>query len=136
MGMVTTTHTPQTTAEQRRLARPRNNRVLAGVAAAIATATGIATGFVRLAFLALTFLGGFGVLLYAVMWVLLPSDDADASPAEHWLANLRTPGRRTGAVLIGAAALVVLLPFAPLAVIAAGALLIVGLYLTRNNNES
>ena len=134
--MDTATHTPQATANRQRLSRPRSNRVLAGVAAAIADATGIATGFVRLAFLALTFLGGFGALLYAVMWVLLPSDEADASPAEQWFTNLRTPEKRTGAVLIGAAALLLLLPFAPFAVIAAGVLLIAGMYLTRNNSKN
>lgn len=103
---------------------------MAGVAAAIADLTGIAVGFVRLMFLVLTLFGGFGLLLYAIGWTLLPSSDAISSPAESWFANLRTPGRRLGAVLIGVAALVLLAPFAPFAVLAAAVLFAVGIYLT------
>ncbi len=136
MPMETTTHTTTETTGRRRLSRPRDGRVLAGVAAALGDLTGIATGFIRLAFLALAFLGGFGLLLYVVAWILLPSSDSSESPAERWLHDLTTPGKRTGAVLIGVAALILLLPFAPFAVIAAGALLIAGIFLTRNHSEN
>ena len=134
--METITQPTTDTPTGRRLTRPRDNRVLAGVSAALGELTGIATGFIRLVFLVLALFGGFGVLLYAVGWVLLPSSDAAQSPAEQWMSNLTTPGKRTGAVLIGIAALILLAPFAPFAVIVAAALLVAGLIFTRNKNNN
>ncbi len=130
--METTTHPMP----RHRLSRPRQGRVLAGVAAAIAGRTGLAVGFVRLAFLVLALFGGFGVLLYAAGWTLLPSSDRAESPAQTWMRRLQTPGSRTGAVLIGIAVLIVLAPFAPFAAIAAAVLLVAGIYLTRSNSSS
>ncbi len=109
--------------------------MLAGVAAAFAGLTGLAVGFVRLAFLVLTLFGGFGILLYAVAWALLPSNDETQSPVERWLENLGTPGTRTAAILIGIAVLILLAPFAPFAVVAAAALALIGIYLTRRSTS-
>ncbi len=134
--MDTTTHASADTRTRDRLTRPRDGRVLAGVAAALARPTGIAVGFIRLAFLVLALVGGFGLLLYAVAWVLLPSSEETEAPAERWLSNLTTPGTRAGAVLIGVATLILLAPFAPFAVLAAGALLIAGIVLTRNRYKN
>lgn len=129
MHTTTETHTA-------RFSRPVDGRVLAGVAAAIAERTRIAVGFVRLVFLVLALFGGFGVLLYAVAWALIPSSDRRESPAQSWMRRLQTPGSRTGAVLIGIAALIVVAPIAPFAVIAAAALLVAGIYLTRSKSSS
>ncbi len=125
-----TTHTPQT---KTRLRRPRNGRVLGGVAAAVADHTGASVGLVRLGFLVPALLGGFGIVLYVAAWALLPSDDEEASPAERWLHNLTTPGKRLGAFLVGIAGLIVLAGAAPATILAAAVLLAAAALFANDN---
>ena len=54
------------------LRRPQQGRVVAGVAAGVAEHLGISVTAVRLAFVVLTFVGGFGVLVYAGLWLTVP----------------------------------------------------------------
>jgi phage shock protein PspC (stress-responsive transcriptional regulator) len=54
------------------LARSQTDRVIAGVAGGIARRFGISSTLVRLAWVASVFFGGFGVLLYLVLWIALP----------------------------------------------------------------
>ena len=125
-----TTHTPQ---PKTRLRRPRNGRVLGGVAAAVAGHTGSSVGLVRLGFLVTALFGGFGIVLYLAAWALLPSDDEDTSPAERWLHNLTTPGKRLGAFLIGVAGLIVLAGAAPATILAAVVLLAAAALFANDN---
>lgn len=83
--MTTDTTTPSTPAPMpaafpedaasppRRLLRSRD-RVFAGVAAGIADYTGLPTVLVRLLFVASAFMG-WGLLLYPVLWVVVPDAD-------------------------------------------------------------
>ena len=119
-GAMDTTHTTQS---KTRLRRPREGRVLGGVAAAVANHTSASVGLVRLGFLVTALFGGFGIVLYLAAWALLPSDDEDTSPAERWLRNLTTPGKRLGAFLIGIAGLIVVAGAAPATILAAATLL-------------
>ena len=125
-----TTHTPLT---KTRLRRPRNGRVLGGVAAAVADHTGASVGLVRLGFLVTALLGGFGIVLYIASWALLPSDDEEEAPAERWLHNLTTPGKRLGAFLIGIAGLIVLAGAAPATILAAVVLLAAAALFANDN---
>jgi phage shock protein PspC (stress-responsive transcriptional regulator) len=60
-----------------RLARSRTDRKIAGVAAGLAEHTGVDAVLWRVAFIALTVAGGSGVLVYALLWLLMPeADDA------------------------------------------------------------
>ncbi len=106
-----------------KLQRPAEGRVLGGVASAIANHTGASVGLVRLGFLVTALFGGFGVVLYAAAWALTPSAGEPKSPAESWLGNLTTPGKRLSAFLIGMAAVIVLAGAAPATIFAAIALL-------------
>jgi hypothetical protein len=90
---------------------------------AIATRTGASVALIRLGFLITALFGGLGILLYAAAWALLPGQGESATPAEMWLGNLTTPGKRTGAFLIGVAALVILAGAAPLTLLTAVILL-------------
>jgi phage shock protein PspC (stress-responsive transcriptional regulator) len=54
------------------LTRSESNRVIAGVAGAIAQRLGINSTLVRLAFVLSAFFGGFGILTYLVLWIVLP----------------------------------------------------------------
>ena len=63
--------------------------MLAGVASGLARYTGVDVLLVRLAFAVLTFLGGAGVPLYLVCWLLIPAEDSSQSIAAGLAADLR-----------------------------------------------
>ena len=57
---------------EKRLYRSRSNRTLAGVCAGIAEYYGWDPTLVRVAWIVLTLLGGSGILLYLIMWLVMP----------------------------------------------------------------
>lgn len=57
--------------KDKRLTRS-NDRMVAGVAAGLAEYFDIDPVIVRLAFVALSLLGGPGLILYIIMWVIMP----------------------------------------------------------------
>lgn len=63
------------------LRRRREGRLVAGVAAGLADYLGLDAAVVRLGLVALTFLGGAGVPLYAAAWLLVPEEGAPSSVA-------------------------------------------------------
>ena len=65
----------------RRLTRDTQNAVLGGVAAGFANYFGVDPVLVRLAFILLVFLNGFGLLAYVVGWVIMPRAERTASAA-------------------------------------------------------
>jgi phage shock protein C len=60
----------------RRLTRSRTDRMIAGVCGGFAAYSGIDATIVRLVMVLLGVLGGTGVLLYLVAWVIVPAEDA------------------------------------------------------------
>lgn len=66
----------------RRLRRSPTNRVLGGVCGGVAEMIGVEAVVVRLAFAVLAVAGGWGVVLYLVLWAALPSQDGGA-PLVH-----------------------------------------------------
>ncbi|GAA1224089.1 PspC domain-containing protein [Kitasatospora nipponensis] len=58
----------------RTLARPRHNRILAGVCAGIGERFGLTAWTVRLIFLASCLLPGPQFLIYLALWLLLPQE--------------------------------------------------------------
>jgi phage shock protein PspC (stress-responsive transcriptional regulator) len=79
------------------LRRSRSNRVLGGVCGGLAEYTGVEALLWRIGFVALALLGA-GVLVYPLLWILLPagSSPAEAAPAprlRETLQNGRTPNR-------------------------------------------
>jgi signal transduction histidine kinase/phage shock protein PspC (stress-responsive transcriptional regulator) len=75
-----------------RLRRPVDGRLLSGVAAGLAEHLDVPVLHVRLAFVVLSALGGFGVVLYGALWVFAPSQGPDDGPAG--LASASRGGRR------------------------------------------
>jgi phage shock protein PspC (stress-responsive transcriptional regulator) len=57
------------------LRRSRTDRWLGGVCGGLAPATGLPAWVCRLAFALLLVCGGTGLLLYVLLWILLPQDD-------------------------------------------------------------
>jgi phage shock protein PspC (stress-responsive transcriptional regulator) len=64
--------TTQSRHDVKRLLRDRDGAYIAGVASGIGAYFSIDPIFVRLVFIALTFLSGLGILLYILLWLLVP----------------------------------------------------------------
>lgn len=75
------------------LVRPRQDTLLAGVCAGLATHLGVPVAAVRAVMLGLTLVGGFGVLLYAWLWVTVPAVGIDdVTPLRRALTPKAAPG--------------------------------------------
>jgi phage shock protein C len=77
---------PQPTPDER-LHRCRQGRMLAGVAAGLADYLGVDVTLVRIAFVALAFMGGLAVPLYLAGWLVIPDEDGGPTVAEELLAR-------------------------------------------------
>jgi phage shock protein PspC (stress-responsive transcriptional regulator) len=58
-----------------RLARPRDNRWIAGVCAGLARRFGVSPGMMRLLFVLSCLLPGPQFVAYLVLWILMPNED-------------------------------------------------------------
>jgi phage shock protein PspC (stress-responsive transcriptional regulator) len=76
--------------------------MLGGVAAGVARYLDIDVVIIRVAFAALTILGGSGILLYVAAWLLIPDDDEEHPLAQLW-AGRRPPRRSVAVAVIGIA---------------------------------
>jgi signal transduction histidine kinase len=85
-GAITATDTPT---PPRRLYRPRDQRIIAGVASGLAGHLGVPVVAVRVALVLLLGLNGLGLMLYAVFWAVLPQQlPTDEPPQRRNLAAL------------------------------------------------
>jgi len=121
----------------RRLRRSYHDRMIAGVSGGVAEYFAIDPIIVRLAFVALALLGGSGVGLYLIAWLVMPDSHEDESAAINALRGGRRPGGRAflavGLLLVGVVVLsssLFWLPvgdgmFLPLLILAAGIALLV-----------
>jgi phage shock protein PspC (stress-responsive transcriptional regulator) len=102
MNTTTETTTPDPT--PKRLERAKEGRMLTGVAAGMGRYLGVDANLVRIGFVALTFLGGSGILVYLAAAALLPGEGGE--PA--FIKTLRLPWRSgAGRAAIGATLLVI-----------------------------
>ena len=72
----------------RRLPRPRDGRMVAGVCAGIAAYLRLDVRLVRLAFGIFTVFYGLGILVYLVAWAVLPEEGEDSSILESFIHRL------------------------------------------------
>lgn len=126
---------PTTTAHGR-WTRPRNGRILAGVAAGVAQRTELPLWFVRASFLVTAIAGGFGVAAYLAAWALMPQEGEHEAAADGWRERFDqadSPSKKLGLGLIGLGMVIALgttgILSSPLAL--AALLVVVGLALTR-----
>lgn len=82
-----------------RLERPRDGRMVAGVAAGLARHLNIDPTLVRLGFVVGTFVGGFGVLAYVAGALLVP-DEGEAEPVLRSARLSKNTGLVAGVVLL------------------------------------
>ncbi len=89
-----------------------DDRMIAGVCAAIARELGIRALLVRAAFLAALGAGGWGGLLYLAIWLVLPTEQSD--PADRLPKGRTRKGRYLGFVAVVASLTMLLLSGPPL----------------------
>ena len=76
-------------AAARPLSRPVSDRMLAGVAAGLARYLDVDVTIVRIVLAVLAVVGGIGVPLYLIGWLLMPEDGAQQSIAAEMLQSRR-----------------------------------------------
>ncbi len=90
-----------------------SNRVLGGVCSGLAESLHVDPLWIRLAFVVLALIQGGGILVYLVLWIVMPERPADGAPPRRGLDELAASAGRiwggstnaalwTGIVLIGA----------------------------------
>jgi phage shock protein C len=73
----------------RRLTRPKDGRMVAGVCAGLAAYFRVDIIFVRLLFGVFAVFWGLGALIYLFAWAILPEDGEGASIAESFVGKYR-----------------------------------------------
>ncbi|BEL09906.1 hypothetical protein Q0Z83_080970 [Actinoplanes sichuanensis] len=91
---------------RQQLIRPRQGRYVAGVCGAVARATNTDPILWRVLLGVLAVLGGSGVLLYLIGWLIMPSEGDTASPVESLLGKGRSGMQPLSVMLLGGAALI------------------------------
>ena len=140
---------PRTPDGMPRLVRPLRGRVVAGVAAGVATHLRLPVGVVRAAFVVLGLMAGAGVVAYALLWMFVPqlpdgADGSDGSATGAFELRSTAPADRRQAIGIAALGVAILIAAlalgvgrymgalaAPLAVVAVG-----GAFIWREADES
>lgn len=62
-----------------------NDAMIAGVAGGIAKALGVDPTIIRIAFVLVALFAGGGILLYAILWIVIPKEGASGTIAEDGL---------------------------------------------------
>ncbi len=88
-------HMSQTVQRARRAYRDPEDSFLGGVASGLATHLGLDPLHARVGFVALALCGGFGVVVYAALWVLLPVATIDEDDTAPGLGSATRRGMRT-----------------------------------------
>jgi phage shock protein PspC (stress-responsive transcriptional regulator) len=119
-----------------RFVRRSDGRVIAGVAGGLADYTGLDPMLFRVAFIALAVVGGAGILLYLMAWLVLPEETDSDRLAERIVRRLRS-SRFVPLVFIGVAVVVLLEYFSSLGspVVWAIALIAMGVVMLREEPE-
>lgn len=118
------------------LRRPRRGRALAGVATALSDALGVTATAMRVAFVALSFVGGTGLAAYVALWLFIPAEGETRAIAPRAMGDRRTlrlalaAGSGIAAVMVAAGLAGV---GAPLGMVAPGGVGLAGLVVVRRH---
>lgn len=119
---------------QPRLYRIKRDRVIAGIAGGLGDYFGFDPVWFRIGFVVLTLTGGSGLLIYLVLWLVIPEAPEGYVPPDRPVAASMPAAAMIGAVLIavgGVALLNMVIPQAgrfmwPLALVVVGLILVLG----------
>src|SRR4051794_22116850 len=78
------------------LRRSRTEKMIGGVSGGLAEYSGIAPLLWRVGFVALAFAGGSGVLVYLLLWMLMPAGPAGSATSTVTSSAVRAPKRPAG----------------------------------------
>jgi len=78
---------------QKRLFRSRTDVILGGVCAGLGDYAGIDPTYIRLFFVLFTLAGGAGVLIYILLWILVPQGDSVPLNAENLSSRIGQMGQ-------------------------------------------
>lgn len=87
---------PAPAGSPKKLLRSRTNRWIAGVSGGLADYLGTDVTLIRLGFVALTIMGGFGLPLYVLAWVIIPAEGDTESIGERLIARINNPSPPAG----------------------------------------
>lgn len=91
---------------QARLTRSANDKIIGGVCSGLAQYFGIDAVIVRLIFVALVFAGGMSILLYPILWLIMPVSTTGQPSLTNGLQEMQQVGQHVaGQVGEGAQAL-------------------------------
>ena len=93
---------------RRGLVRRPSGRLIAGVAGGLADATGTHPGWWRLGFVLLAAVGGLGVAIYLILWVVIPRADLPRSAGQRLADRLPGAPGWLGVALLGFGLLVLI----------------------------
>jgi phage shock protein C len=93
------------TAEKRRLAKSRTDRMIDGVCGGIAAYFAIDPTLVRVAWVLLTILGGSGAILYIAAMIIMPKEDPGAQPVSEAPRKAHTNTSFWGILLVAVGAI-------------------------------
>ncbi|OGL77294.1 hypothetical protein A3J43_00545 [Candidatus Uhrbacteria bacterium RIFCSPHIGHO2_12_FULL_54_23] len=86
----------------KKLYRSRTNKMIAGVCGGLGEYLNIDATIVRLAFVLLTLMSGFGVLLYIVLWIIVPLEGESGSDLNRThLTDVATEMKKTAQEMAG-----------------------------------
>ncbi len=68
--------------ENRKLSRSKSDRMVAGVCSGLGKYLNIDTTIVRLIFVLMFLLGGHGLLIYIILWIVMPVETLTQSAVE------------------------------------------------------
>ena len=102
VGIRRASNAAESAAPQSRLERSRRDRMIGGVAAGIGHHLGVRPTTVRIAFVALSFAYGFGIVVYLLTWLLAPEEagEAPAAPRVRRLVWPTLPQALGGALIL------------------------------------
>lgn len=127
----TTTEAPEPQVVTSELVRPREGRMVAGVAQGLANRFNLPVVLIRVVFALLTIGGGLGLALYAAGWFLIRSDDEAEAPSQRFFSGATSGRSWIGIGLVFLAAMILLDNFTFLSggIVWAVGLLVVGILL-------
>jgi phage shock protein PspC (stress-responsive transcriptional regulator) len=127
---------PPPTQPVRRLTRRRDHKVIAGVCTGLGDYTGLDPIIFRIAFIALAIMGGSGLLLYGLAWLIIPEGGTATSHAHDVFGRFgTTPWLGVALVIVGGAVLLSQAGLWRPPVVWGAALLILGILLFREHES-
>jgi phage shock protein C len=76
-------HEPQQAQPAKRLYRAKKNQMIAGVCSGLGEYFSIDPAIIRLIFILATIFGGYGVIVYIILWIILPEESNDKVGSEE-----------------------------------------------------